>query len=269
MCVVKLKCEEQNSCELSLADWIELQHTFGVKVVKMHNYNVDLVTKQRKKMWRRLGLTEEEVKALKIIRQKHLLYQKFLDLKSDYESLKQEFNALKIWLSEEEVEEYVKQLKQLRFQVKLAYNNYKKRIERINDYRRALQRTFESFKPLHSLPTVVVKSILKPLLRELDLYLFMGMFKTVKRLKKQYTIVIKSYVQTLELANDLILEKVAKCIENNDESENCDSQWKLKMKALQHVAAKYPEKFVDNVSLIYEIIDAKPNDELLVRVLTL
>jgi len=269
MGVVKVVCKENDICELQLVEWIEIQQMLNIKVAKAYDFNVNLVTKRRIKSWKRLGLSEEEIKALKIIRQKHLLYEKYLDVKADYESLKQEFNALKIWLSEEEIEEYEKRLKQLRFQVKLAYNNYKKRVERINDYRRALQRTFESFKPLHSLPTVVVKSILKPLLRELDLYLFMGMFKTVKRLKRQYTIVIKSYVQTLELANDLILEKAAKCVENNDESENCDSQWKLKMKALQHVAAKYPEKFVDNVSLIYEIIDAKPNDELLVRVLTL
>jgi hypothetical protein len=97
----------------------------------------------------------------------------------------------------------------------------------------------------------------------------MEMFRTVKMLRKQYAIVFKSYIQTLELANDLILKKVAECIEDSNEDDNCDKQWKLKMKALQHVAAKYPEKFVDNVSLIYEIIDAKPNDELLVRILTL
>jgi hypothetical protein len=96
----------------------------------------------------------------------------------------------------------------------------------------------------------------------------MEMFRTVKRLKKQYAIVIKSYVQTLELVNDLILQKFFECIESKNESGNCDDQWKLKMKVLQHVAAKYPEKFVDNVPLIYEIIDSKHNSELLVRILS-
>jgi len=264
MGVVKVVCGEKNPCELSLAEWLELQHALNIKVVKADDYGRDLVTKQRIKTWKRLGLTEEEVKALKIIREKHLLYQKFLDLKSDYEALKVEFNALKMWLSEEEAEEYESRLRQLHIQVKLMYSNYRRRVEKINNYKKALQNTFESFKPLHSLPVVVVKSLLRPLLRELDLYLFNEMFRTVKMLRKHYAIVIKSYVQTLELANDLILEKAIRCIEQSE----CDEQWKLKMKALQHVATKYLEFFTDNVSLIYEIIDSKPNSELLIRILS-
>ena len=154
--MVKVVCKENDMCELSLAEWIELQYVLGIKVAKAYDYGRDMISKRRIKTWKRLGLSEEEIKALKIIRQKHLLYEKYLDVKADYESLKQEFDTLKIWLSEEEIEEYEKRLKQLRFQAKLAYSNYRRRVEKINNYRRALQSTFESFRPLHSLPVVVV-----------------------------------------------------------------------------------------------------------------
>jgi flagellar biosynthesis chaperone FliJ len=175
---------------------------------------------------------------------------------------------LKPYLSEKEIEEYENKLKQLRLQVRIAFSNYRRRIERINNYRKVLMSAFESFKPMHSLPVVVVKSILRPVLKELDVYLLNEMFRTVKLVRKTYAIVIKSYVQTLELANDLIIDRVIKCIEQQREQENECGNWRLKMKALQHMAAKYPERFVDNVSLIYEIIDAKPNSGLLVRILT-
>jgi predicted nucleic acid-binding protein len=264
MGVVKLGCSEEGVCELQLADWLELQHVLKIKVVNAYSLSYNVVTKQRKRLWRKLGLSEEEIKVLKIIRQKHALYERYLNLRGEYMELLNEFNALKEFLSDSEIEEYKSKLRHLHLQAKAAFNSYRKRIERINNYRKALEKTFESFRPLHSLPVVVVKSILRPLLKELDLYLFMEMFRTVKRLKKQYAIVVKSYAQTLELANDLILQKFFECIEN----EECDNQWKLKMKALQHVAMKYPERFVDNVSLIYEIVDAKPNSELLVHILT-
>jgi hypothetical protein len=269
MGVVKVVCKENDMCRLSLVEWIEMQQMLNIKVAKAYDYGRDMVSKRRITMWKRLGLAEEEIKVLKIIRQKHLLYEKYLDVKADYENLKREFNVLRVWLSEDEIEEYEKQLKQLKKEVKLAYSSYRRRVEKINNYRRALQSTFESFRPLHPLPTVVVKSILRPVLKELDLYLLNEMFKTVKLMRKQYSLVIKSYIQTLELANDLILKKVAECIEGNNEDDNCDKQWKLKMKALQHVAMKFPEKFVDNIPLIYQIIDAKPNSEFVIRVLTL
>jgi tetratricopeptide (TPR) repeat protein len=270
--VVKLGCSGEGVCKLSLADWLELQYTLGIRIVKTHSFGSDLVTRQRIKLWKRLGLSDEEVKALKIIREKHLLYQKYLDVYAEYKNMKNEFNVLKEFLSEKEIMEYESKLRHLRLQLKVAYSHYRKRVERINNYRKALERTFESFRPLHSLPVVVVKSIIRPLLNELDMYLLLEMFKTVRLIRKRYAIAIRSYVQTLELANELIIEKAIKCLEQSTdqdiEQHNECGNWRLKMKALQHVAVKFLEHFVDNVPLIYEIVDAKPNSELLVRILT-
>jgi hypothetical protein len=223
-----------------------------------------LVTKQRKRLWKRLGLTEEEIKALKIIREKHLLYQKMLNVESDYENLKQEFDALKQFLSESEVKEYQKRLERLRIEMKVAKMQYKRRVEKIEHYRKALMSTFESFRPMHSLPTVIVKSLLKPVLKELDLYLFMEMFRTLKLTKKQYQLVLHSYMQMLEFVNELIISKAIECIENNE----CDNQWKLKMKALQKLIVRYPEHMLSAIDVIYDIKDAKENSELLVRILS-
>jgi len=264
MGVVKLRYNENGMCELSLIEWIELQQQLGIKVVKAYDYGTSLITRQRKKLWKRLGLNEEEMKVLKIIYEKHLLYQKVLDIEADYESLRQEFEALKPFITNEEVKAYKERLKYLETQIRVAKMQFKRRVERIEHYRKALMNTFESFKPMHSLETVTVKSLLRPVLKELDLYLFTEMFRTLKLTKKQYQLVLRSYIEMLEFINDIILQKFFECVENG----NCEQNWKLKAKALQKLVWAYPEHTLSAIDVIYDIKDAKPNSELIVRILS-
>jgi hypothetical protein len=219
-----------------------LQQLFGLRLAKIGDYSdVDAVDKSRVRLWKKLGLSEEEIKALKIIKKTHMLYTQYLDMLALYRKERRELRRVMQYLDEETIEEERERLAKLKSKVKHLYLQYKERVRKTNNYRKALQRTFESLKPLHSIPrTNTYKYAIGELIKEIEKWLLLGRIDIVKRLKETYLVALTNYALNVQLISDTLMQIMV----------DKPNDYKLRMKALQKLLHEKPYTILNNLELV-------------------
>ena len=220
----------------------QLQSVLGIAIARVGDYSqADIVDRQRIALWKKIGLTSEEIKALKVIKKTHVLYTEYLNALTKFQRERKELRKIARYLDEETLEAEREHVKQLRNKAMQLYNTYRQRVRKINNYRKLLMRTFESFTPLHSLPrTMTYKYAINELIKEIDRWLLFGRIDIVRRLKEVYSSAIDNYVLNTQLLSDILMQIMV------EKPQDC----KLRMKALQRLLHERPHVILNNIELV-------------------